>query len=386
MKVIIWIFRLGVLLAVVAGLGTAVFLLYNQWRTVGTEGVVITGGSPNLSALERFYLETYLKQNAAALQQPAGNGTTPLTFVIAPGETADLIAANLVNTGLITNPELFINYVRYYGLDSELEAGNFTLHPQSTIPDIAATLTRAIAQDIELRFLEGWRLEEMVNYLAVTTPAQIDSAVFQAIITRQTPYDLSRYDFLASLPTDATLEGFLFPDTYRIPTDADATYLVDLMLQNFGNRLTPAIRQGFGSQGLNVHQAVTLASIVEREAVVAEERPIIASVFLNRLNQGMPLQADPTVQYALGLQGDRWWKSPLSLADLQITSPYNTYVVNGLPPGPIANPSLSSLEAIAQPAQTVYLFFVADCTAETRGQHLFSTTYEEHLVNVGRCQ
>jgi len=121
-----------------------------------------------------------------------------------------------------------------------------------------------------------------------------------------------------------------------------------------------------------------LASIIEREAVQASERPLIASVFLNRLALGIPLQADPTVQYPLG-RPDAWWKAPLSIEDLQVDSPYNTYLHQGLPPGPIASPGLASLESVAAPVETSYLFFRAACDGS--GRHLFATTFEEHLAN-----
>jgi UPF0755 protein len=245
-----------------------------------------------------------------------------------------------------------------------------------------------LARDIELRFLEGWRLEEMANYLAVTTPGQIESDRFLLIVRRQAEFDLSPYSFLAALPDEATLEGYLFPDTYRVPTDANTDYLVHAMLGNFEERVTPAMRQGFGTQGLSLHEAVTLASIVEREAVVAEERPIIARVFLNRLEQNIPLQADPTIQYAVGYQADvdSWWKHGLTVTDLQMNSPYNTYIIEGLPLGPIANPGLAALQAVAAPATTDDIFFVADCAPGQNGRHLFSLTYEEHLANVAQCQ
>jgi UPF0755 protein len=388
MKVLLWSLRLGLLFMAVTGCLTAAFVLYGRWLSTGQGGIRIEGGSPNLSAAEQLYLQTYLSLRAEQLQQPAGTGVAPISFAISPGETADVIAANLVEAGLLSNPELFLNYARYYGLDAKLEAGHFTLNPQLTIPELVAALTRGLPQEIELRFLEGWRMEEMANYLAVTTPGEIDPADFLVIARRQRELDLSRYDFLASLPADASLEGFLFPDTYRVPTDATAPYLVDLMLQNFGRQVTPALRQSFGVQQLSLHEAVTLASIVEREAVLPEERPLIAGVFYNRLAQGMPLQADPTVQFALGYQdaSGTWWKTPLSLTDLQLDSPYNTYIVPSLPPGPIANPSLSSLQAVAEPAQTNFLYFVADCTADVAGKHAFSVTFEEHLAHVERCQ
>ncbi len=370
-----------------------------MWKT-GLGLVVLAGAlaaaaffalrqNPGLAGpLQRVYLRVYLDGRSQQLAQPAGTGNLPLPFTVAPGETADVIAANLAAAGLLNDTELFLNYARYHNLDAQLEAGDFTLAPTMSIPELAAALTDGRKQEIELRLLEGWRLEEMAASLAQTRPAAIDADQFLMITRRQAPFDLSGYDFLASLPPDATLEGYLFPDTYRVPPDADAAYLVDAMLQNFGRRVTPEMRQAFGVNGLSLREAVTLASIVEREAVLTEERPFIASVFYNRLAQGMKLEADPTTQYALGYQSDtgQWWKNPLTLDDLAFNSPYNTYAVSGLPPGPIANPGLASLQAVAAPAQTEYLFFVVDCTGTTPNSHVFSATYEEHLANVQRCR
>lgn len=367
-------------LVLLAGLGTAVaFLILRANPNLRRSGI---------NMAEQIYLQTYLDSHAEQLAQPAGSGNLPVSFSVAPGETADSIAANLDAAGLLNDTELFGNYVRYHGLDSGLEAGDFLLSPQMSIPELAEALTEGVLREVDVRFLEGWRLEEMANYLATVNAAQIDADEFLAITQRQTPFDLSGYDFLASLPPDATLEGFLFPDTYRVPPDADAAYLVDKMLQNFGNRVAPAMRQAYGFYGLNLREAVTLASIVEREAVVHEERPLIANVFLNRIGQEMKLEADPTVQYALGYDAasGKWWKNPLTLADLAFDSPYNTYVAPGLPPGPIANPGLASLQAVAEPAETDFIFFVVDCTASTPGSHVFSITYEEHLANVQRCR
>jgi UPF0755 protein len=372
--------RLIVILVVLAGLGTAVaFFILRANPEIRQSGIDVA---------ENVYLQTYLDSRAKQLTQPAGNGSQPVSFSVAPGETADTIAANLAAAGLLKDTELFLNYVRFHGLDSGLEAGDFLLSPQMTIPELAGALTEGVLREVEVRFLEGWRLEEMANYLQEVNAAQIDAGEFLTIAQRQAPFDLSGYDFLASLPPEATLEGFLFPDTYRVPPDADAAYLVNKMLQNFGNRVTPAMRQAYGFYGLNLREAVTLASIVEREAVVQEERPFIAGVFLNRLDMEMKLEADPTIQYALGYDENsgKWWKNPLTLDDLAFDSPYNTYLVTGLPPGPIANPGLASLQAVAEPAQTEFIFFVVDCTAATPGSHVFSATYEEHLANVQRCR
>ncbi|WP_420631834.1 endolytic transglycosylase MltG [Candidatus Leptofilum sp.] len=374
--------RSVLLLVVLTACLAAVLLFYFRWL-----GDDVVGNGRSLQARD-IYLQTYLTANADELEQPAGNGFTPAPFTIASGESADTIAANLAAAGLLNNTELFLNYLRFHGLDAQLEAGEYIIDPQQTIPQIAATLTEAVVQEETVRFVEGWRLEQMADYLADNPIAYVDATQFLAIAQRQAVFDLAPYPFLADLPPTATLEGYLFPDTYRLPPEADAAYLVDLMLRTFGQRVTTSMQQGFQAQGFTMHQAVTLAAIVEREAVVDAERPIIAGVFYNRLAQEMKLEADPTVQYPLGYQpeSDSWWKSPLWLEDLELDSPYNTYRYTGLPPGPIANPSLSSLEAVAFPTQTDFIFFVADCEAAVAGSHAFSITYEEHLANVQRCR
>ena len=374
--------RSALLLVVLTACLVAGLLFYFQWR-----GGNLGGDGRSLEPRD-IYLQTYLATHADELEQPAGSGFTPAPFTIAPGESADAIAANLAASGLLNDTELFLNYLRSSGLDAQLEAGEYIVDPQQTIPEMAAALTESVVREETVRFVEGWRLEQMADYLADNPTANIDATQFLAIVQRQAAFDLTPYSFLAGLPATTTLEGYLFPDTYRVPLDADAVYLVDLMLRTFDRRVTAEMRQGYQAQGLTVHQAVTLAAIVEREAVVASERPIIAGVFYNRLAQGIKLEADPTVQYPLGYQPDTdsWWKSPLWLDDLALDSPYNTYVYTGLPPGPIANPSLSSLEAVAFPTQTEFIFFVADCQAAVAGSHAFSVTYEEHLANVQRCR
>jgi UPF0755 protein len=386
---VVWAARLALLFIAVVSLTAASLALYHQWRYGRPlPAISLSEGAPHLSPVDRIYLQTYLGGRTAELAAPVGAGQTAVNFTINSGMGALEIAIALQEAGLLTDRELFLNYIRYHGLDGRLVAGSYRIDPRWNIPELATALTQTTPQEIELRFLAGWRLEEMANYLAVTTPGNINADQFLALAQRRVPLDLSRYPFLASLPAEATLEGFLFPDSYPVPVEADARYLVEMMLSNFDRQVTPVMRQAYGAQGLTVFEAVILASIVEREAVVAAERPLMASVFLNRVNLGMRLDADPTIQYALGYQPETgsWWKSPLFQADLGIESPYNTYRRIGLPPGPIANPSLASLQAIAEPAQTDYLFFVLDCQAAVPGTHNFSLTYERHLEYVQRCR
>lgn len=367
-------------------IAVAVFLLYFRWRAAAYGSQVrVEGGNPSLSLPESLYLQAYLLANAEELARPAGNIGAPSRFVIESGQSASTVATKLQEAGLLRNRELFLNYIRYYGLDSQLEAGAFALDPAMPIPALAQQLTEANANEITLRFLEGWRVEEMATYLATTTPARIDPDRFLALAQRRIPYTFDNGAILAELPAGASLEGYLFPDSYRVPLDASAEDLLEMMLANFAGRVAP-LRAGFTAQGLSLHEAVTLASIVERETPLPEERPLVAGVFLNRLAAPMRLQADPTVQYALGFAPGQstWWKSGLTTEELQIDSPYNTYLVEGLPPGPIANPGLASLQAVARPQPSDFLYFVADCGRP--GAHTFAVTYEEHLQNVERCR
>jgi UPF0755 protein len=221
--------------------------------------------------------------------------------------------------------------------------------------------------------LPGWRMEE----IAASLPTSGLSIAPDDFLHAARAAHLE-YDFLAGAET---AEGFLFPDSYIVPREVTADVLVNGFLRNFTLRLTPEIRQGFEQQGLTTYQAVTLASLVERESMQDEEQPLIASVYLNRLRQGMKLDADPTVQYALGysILQNSWWTSPLTLIDLQVNSPYNTYLNQGLPPTPIASPGLDALHAVAFPAETNYLYFRARCDGS--GYHEFSETFDEHLAN-----
>jgi UPF0755 protein len=326
----------------------------------------------------------YLEANRARLEEPAGPDR-PVTFVVEPGTPARVIARNLEAAGLIADARLFEAYVRVSGLAEKLEAGTFVLSPAMTPLEIAAALQEARAPGLRLTIPEGWRLEEVAAFLDAQTPL---SGQEYLILTADAGLHAARYAFLAAAPAGATLEGYLFPDTYELAADQPmAAVLVQYQLDRFAERVVPVYQAAVtaGTTTLTLHQVLTLASIVEREAIVPEERPVIAGVFLNRLARGMKLEADPTVQYALGYQPDsgRWWKTPLSAGDtVSVISPYNTYLYPGLPPGPIAGPGLSSIEAVLAPAGHDFLYFVA--LPDGSGRHAFSRTFDEHLQNVRR--
>lgn len=335
--------------------------------------------------IENQILSLSLRLREEELYQPAGADPRPRPFVVNPGEPARFVAARLAEAGFVSDGDLFNLYLRVTGLDRGLDAGNFMLSDNLTMPEVAEALQNALFQEELVTIPEGFRAEEIGERLAAANV--IDSETFLNAV--RAPRSLSifeDYDFLQSLPPDGTLEGFLFPDTYRLPVFASTPELVlRAFLDNFEDRIGEDKLVG-GSSGLSGRDLITVASIVEKEAVQSDERPLIASVYVNRLNGrcdnevgGAYLQADPTVQYARGAPGNWWWKPQTIEEYAQVVSPYNTYLNPGLPPGPIANPGVSAVEATRNPATTAYCFFVA--TGEER-RHIFAQTYAEHQQNL----
>jgi UPF0755 protein len=330
-------------------------------------------------ALGDLLLRIYLGFRQDEIARPASDNPASVIFTVESGETAGDIALRLKQMGLIKDAELFRYLARYHKADSKLEAGRYELRANMTMMEIIEALQHGRLEEIVVTIPEGWRAEQIAEMLPEKTG--IDAAEFLALV-RNMDFD---YAFLRDRPPGATLEGFLFPDTYYLPAHPTALDLIERMLANFDQRFTVEMRQIATERGMTIYQVVTLASIVEREAVVAEERPIIASVFLNRLAKDMNLDACPTVQYALGYQEDtgQWWKTLLTIEEINhVNSPYNTYLHRGLPPGPICNPGLASILAVLQPAETDYLYFVA----KGDGSHAFARTFEEHLQNQQKYQ
>jgi len=345
------------------------------------------GGSGNislglcgLSSPDNFLIGLYLDSKAAELEQPAGEDDASVTFVIESGEMAQEIAARLEDEGFISDSELFRRYVQYHGLDAGLEAGEFTLRRTMTIPQIAQALQEGQRPEQVITIQEGLRLEQVAAEVAAQTDVPKDE--FLTLATTEWRDSAPAFDFLSDLPPDATLEGFLFPETYRLPEDLTAIDILSRMLETFDSQVTSDMQAAAANQGLNIYEWITLASIVEREAVLDEERPIIAGVYQNRLDADWFLGACPTVQYALGKPG-AWWPQ-FTLEATEVDSPYNTYHNLDLPPGPICSPGLASIQASAYQADTDYYFFLADCT-KSDGSHLFAITQEEHNDNYALC-
>lgn len=335
-----------------------------------------TYGSPNpgLNGWQRTSYAVRLLWHAGDLLSPGDVHAPEQVFNIQEGESVTSIATRLESAGLVTNADSFRLYLVWSGLDTSVQAGTYRLRPGQTGLEIAAALQDPSPTDATLVILPGWRMEEIAAALS-SSGLDIAPQDFLEAATAPNPG-------LDILPAGATAEGFLFPGSYTLPRETSAMQLVVLLLSNFNLNLTGDLSEGFLRNGLDVYQAVTLASMIEREAVMDDEMAMIASVFYNRLAIGMMLESDPTVQYAIGYNTHQgtWWTNPLSYFDLEIRSPYNTYQNYGLPPAPIANPGLLALQAVAYPAQSPYYFFMARCDGS--GWHNFAETFEEHSENL----
>ncbi|MBI2324497.1 MAG: endolytic transglycosylase MltG [Chloroflexi bacterium] len=289
-------------------------------------------------------------------------------FEVSKGQTASDVARRLEEEKLVRSRLALLVVLYDIGKESEIQAGSHRLSAAMTPREIAEVLvTKAPEEQVRLRLIEGWRLTEIATEISKVFPKITKDAFLQAAVVgkRTSPA-------VAGLDPVTSLEGFLFPDTYFFKPDATAEQIIDRLLLTFDEKAGTMLRSAAAEQKRTVYDLVKLASLVEREARDRKESAQIAGVYANRLRIGMKLDADPTIQYALGV-----WR-PLLLDDLKLESPYNTYRVAGLPPTPIASPGLLALEGAARPARHDFLFFVA---SEATGQHLFARTLEEHEAN-----
>ncbi|HUF88432.1 MAG TPA: endolytic transglycosylase MltG [Gemmatimonadota bacterium] len=285
----------------------------------------------------------------------------PARVVVEPGTPVRVLGARLAEARVVRSPLLFELWLRARRDAGSIQAGTYDIPPGVSLPRVIDMLVGGETLLATVTIPEGLRLEQQAGVAA--RALGIDSAAFAASATDPLLAD--------SLGVDApTLEGYLFPETYRVDPSTSARELVLLMVGEFHRAFGEPWRSRADSLGRSVHEIVTLASIVEEEARVPEERAVIAGVFWNRLRVGMKLEADPTVQYALGSHRQR-----VLYRDLEIDSPYNTYLYPGLPPGPIASPGRASLEATLYPDSVPYLFFFA---IGEEGRHTFSETFAEH--------
>lgn len=313
-----------------------------------------------------------------------------IPFQVTKDDSGETVAARLADQDLIRSQLVFTSQLRLAG---NLVPGDYTLERGMSVSEIIDQITEhadaTTASDggtqadatttttTEAKIIEGWRMEQDAQAYA-DAGLQGGSAAFMDAAAQD--YSGS-FPFLAGRPEGATLEGYLFPATYTVTSDLGPQDAIFQMLTTFDQRFTQDMRDRAAAMNLTIHQVVTIASIVEREVQVPAERPTVAAVYLNRLEAGMTLDADPTVQFVIGTEAD-WWPvlEPNQPQSPEAQSPYNTYVNEGLPPGPICSPSYDSIFAVLNPDPVDYLYFVAK--NDGSGEHAFATTLDEQTANI----
>jgi len=304
--------------------------------------------------------------------------TSQRLFVIEQGETVKHVSAVLKQQNLIKNDFWFRTYVWLHGSEKNFQAGLFELPEQASTEDLVLLFTtRAASEVTKIKILEGWGIADIKRHLiakeivgASDFDAIVGSEASPASLTASSNASLvADFPILASKPVQAPLEGYLFPDTYEIYADANAQDVVYKMLNNFSKKITPADIQEIERQGKTFYNILIMASIIEAEVPHEEDRAIVSDIFWSRLASGVALQSDATLNYAIG--GDT---PSLTLEQLKIDSPYNTYLYRGLPPTPIGNPGVSAIHAAIYPAQTDYFYFLST----PQGKTIFSSTLDEH--------
>ena len=298
-----------------------------------------------------------------------GDGKS-VTVRVKPGMTTGDIAGILWDRGLIRDKNAFLVAAKRAGLDTSLQAGEYELSRNMDVRRMIEVMAKGETVFSQFTVPEGYTVEQIAVLLEEKGMARRDR--FLTLARGYAPFDRepSRPD------VKYRAEGFLFPDTYRISKGAGEEEILQTMAREFQRRFTPELREKADNIGLSAYEVVVLASLIEREAQVAKERPMVARVFLNRLQLGMPLQSCATIQYILGYP-----KEELTIADTQLPSPYNTYIHPGLPPGPVASPGAASIQAALNPAEGEWLYFVVDGKT---GGHRFSRTLAEHEAAIGQ--
>ena len=290
---------------------------------------------------------------------------------ISSGESVPTIAEHLEQSGLIRSKWYFLFYIWEKNLRGRTQAGDYLLSGQLTIPEIAEKLTNGGSESLSVTvtFPEGWDSRQMAERL---TANHLPGDDFLRLVRQPLPAWREQFTFLADTPTDASLEGFLFPDTYSFFKNATAEDIVVKMLENFDNRFMLGT-WGPGKHDHTLYETITLASIVENEVKTAIDRKLVADLFWRRIAGGIALGSDATIGYIDGKDTVQH-----SLGETRVDSPYNTYIHKGLPPGPIGNPGLETLLATIHPTVNLYLYFLND---PVTGETVYAKTFEEHVAN-----
>ncbi|MFV0635962.1 endolytic transglycosylase MltG [Mitsuokella sp. WILCCON 0060] len=327
---------------------------WKKWTAIAAVFIVLVGGGFGM----------YLAFGTTAVMQRSDRDAQENIYMtVKPGTTASEISDRLTKLGVIDSKFRFWWLMKLQGDASKFKTGTYAFKAHMDEQDVLNKLVSGDTTIVKFTIPEGFGVKEIAKRLA--DEGLVDENEFLEKAKNYAPYS-----YMKKGPNVRyAAEGYLFPDTYEIQSDVTPELIMKMMSQDFDNRLTPEMRQQAAAMGLSIHDLVTLASLVEKEARYDEDRPIIAQVFLKRLQIGMPLQSDTTLQYLMNAP-----KEDVSLADTKIDSPYNTYQHQGLPPGPIASPGMKAINAVLHPAATDYLYFVAD----RQGHNHYSATYEEH--------
>ncbi|WP_239004783.1 endolytic transglycosylase MltG [Paenibacillus tepidiphilus] len=315
--------------------------------------------------------------------QPVKPAGAPVEFTVEKGMGSAEIADLLEEHGIIRNALLFKGYLRWVNEGSAFMAGTYTASPGDTYDTLIARLNAGDVvkeETVVFTIPEGFTAQQVADKLAEAWGQPADT--FLKLIDTGTGLEaVQTLDVPENADVRHRLEGYLFPETYELAKDSTPQEIIAAMLEQFTKKLDSieGWQEKLEKRGLTLHELLTVASLVEREVVVDEERPLVAGVIYNRLDKGQNLEIDATVQYLLDKQKER-----LLYKDLEAESPYNTYKNPGLPPGPIANPGLASIQAALEPEASDYYFYVTKKDG-TQG-HLFGKTYEEHLANIKKSE
>lgn len=309
---------------------------------------------------------------SSAAQYSHGISREEQRFEVKQGENIFGLSERLETEGLIVSRYAFLWQLVREGKTKHLVAGTYAISGNLSIAEIAFMITegKTIPRDIRITFPEGWNIKKMADRL---TANGLPGTEFLALAQKPEPKWRQEFDFLMDMPSSASLEGFLFPDTYFFDPEASAGSIIEKMLTNFGKKIDPTFRAVAKEKKQNLYGIVTLASIVENEVKSEADRKMVADLFLRRISAGQALQSCATLQYILGVD-----RMQYSYEETRTESPYNTYLYPGLPPGPISNPGLVALKAVLFPESNPYVYFLSD---PKTGKTIFSITYEEHMKN-----
>lgn len=301
-----------------------------------------------------------------------GRATQIERFEVKQGENALDLGARLEQAGLVSSRYAFVWHLLTVNKFHHLVAGQYALSGTLSIPDIVFLITegKIVSTDVRITFPEGWTAKKMADRLTANT---LPGANFLYLVNHPLPEWQKQFDFLAELPPGASLEGFLFPDTYLFNPQASGQTIVEALLKNFGKKVDMSLREALRVHQKDIFSAVTLASVIENEVQSESDRRQVSDIFLRRLAVGQPLQSDATIKYILDVD-----KIQHSFDETRTPSPYNTYIHPGLPVGPISSPGLVSLRSVAYPESNTYFYFLSD--AKT-GETIYSKTYAEHVAN-----